>query len=152
MPSNHLNFCLTPFSFCPQSFPASGSFAMSWLFTPVGQWYWSFSFSISPSSDYSGLTSVGIDWFYLAVQRTFKSLPSTTIQKHQFFSAQPYCPALTSVHVKVAQSCLTLCNFVYYTVHGILQARILECVAFPFSKGSSQPRDWTRSPELQTDS
>ena len=31
-----------------------------------------------------------------------------------------------------------------YTVHGIVQARILEWVAFPFSKGSSQPRDWTR--------
>ena len=32
----------------------------------------------------------------------------------------------------------------YYTVHGILQAKILEWVAFPFSRGSSQPRDWTQ--------
>ena len=32
----------------------------------------------------------------------------------------------------------------YYTVHGILQARILEWVAFPFSRGSFQPRDWTQ--------
>ena len=39
--------------------------------------------------------------------------------------------------VKVAQSCLALCNPMVYTVHGILQARILEWVAFPFSKGSS---------------
>ena len=31
-----------------------------------------------------------------------------------------------------------------YTVHGILQARVLEWVAFPFSRGSSQPRDWTQ--------
>ena len=46
--------------------------------------------------------------------------------------------------VKVAQSCLTLCNPMDYTVHGILQARILEWVAFPFSRGSSQPRDGTR--------
>ena len=45
------------------------------------------------------------------------------------------------VKVKVAQSCLTLCNPMDYTVHGILQARILEWVAFPFSRGSSQPRD-----------
>ena len=45
------------------------------------------------------------------------------------------------VKVKVAQSCLTLCNPVDYTVHGILQARIREWVAFPFSRGSSQPRD-----------
>ena len=43
--------------------------------------------------------------------------------------------------VKVAQSCPTLCNPMDYTVHGILQARILEWVAFPFSRGSSQPKD-----------
>ena len=46
--------------------------------------------------------------------------------------------------VKVVQSCLTLCNPTDYTVHGILQARILEWVAFPFSRGSSQLRDWTQ--------
>ena len=40
--------------------------------------------------------------------------------------------------VKVAQSCPTLCDLMDYTVHGILQARILEWVAFPFSRGSSQ--------------
>ena len=44
----------------------------------------------------------------------------------------------------VAQSCLTLWDPMDYTVHGILQARILEWVAFPFSKGSSRPRNWTR--------
>ena len=40
-----------------------------------------------------------------------------------------------------SQSCLTLCEPMDYTIHGILQARILEWVAFPFSRGSSQPRD-----------
>ena len=40
--------------------------------------------------------------------------------------------------------CLTLCDPMDYTVHGILQARILEWVAFPFSRGSSQPRDQTQ--------
>ena len=48
---------------------------------------------------------------------------------------------LTFVKVKVTQSCPTLCNPMDYTVHGILQARILEWVAFSFSRGSSQPRD-----------
>ena len=43
--------------------------------------------------------------------------------------------------VKVVQSCVTLCNPMDYTVHGTLQARILEWIAFPFSRGSSQPRD-----------
>ena len=49
-----------------------------------------------------------------------------------------------SLKVKVTQSCLTLCNPMDYTVYGVLQARILEWVAFPFSRGSSQPRDWTQ--------
>ena len=46
--------------------------------------------------------------------------------------------------IKVVQLCLTLCDPMDYTVHGILQARILEWVALPFSKGSSQPRDRTQ--------
>ena len=50
--------------------------------------------------------------------------------------------------MKVAQSCLTFCDPTDNSVHGILQARILEWVAFPFSRGSSQPR----SPALQADS
>ena len=53
-----------------------------------------------------------------------------------------------TLKVKVTQSCLTLCNPMDYTVHGILQARILEGVAVPISRGSSQPR----SPTLQADS
>ena len=52
------------------------------------------------------------------------------------------------VKVWVAQSCLTLCDPMDYTVHGILQARILERIAFPFSRGSSQPRDWTQVPHI----
>ena len=52
---------------------------------------------------------------------------------------------IVKVKLKVAQLCLTLCNSMDYTVHGILQARILEWVAFPFSRGSrSQPRDRTQ--------
>ena len=45
------------------------------------------------------------------------------------------------VKVKVAQLCPTLCDPMDYTVHGILQSRILEWVTFPFSRGSSQSRD-----------
>ena len=45
---------------------------------------------------------------------------------------------------KVIQSCPTLCDPMDNTVHGILQARILEGVVFPFSRGSFQPRDWTQ--------
>ena len=53
----------TPFSLCLQSFPASGSFPMSCLKLRI-RWpkYWTFSFSISPSDEYSGLISFRIDW------------------------------------------------------------------------------------------
>ena len=47
-------------------------------------------------------------------------------------------------NVKTTQLCLTLCNPMDYTVHGIHQARILEWVAFPFMRGFFQPRDWTQ--------
>ena len=50
---------------------------------------------------------------------------------------------VTSHSVKVTQSCLTLCDPINYTVHGILWARILEWVAIPFSRGTSQPRNRT---------
>ena len=62
------------FSSCLQSYSASGSFPVIQLFTLVGQ-YWNFSFSFSPSNEYSGLISFKIGWFDLpAVQRTLKSI------------------------------------------------------------------------------
>ena len=54
--------------------------------------------------------------------------------------------------VKVASSCLTLCNPMDYTVHGIPQARILEWVAFPFSRESFHPGIESMSPSFQADS
>ena len=56
------------------------------------------------------------------------------------------------VKVKVAQSCLTLCDPMDYTDNGILQARILECIAFPFSRGLPNPGIKPRFPALQVDS
>ena len=63
-----------PFLFLPQSFPASASFPGSVLCI---RWptYWSFSFSISPFNEYSGVISFRMDWFdLLVVQGTLKSL------------------------------------------------------------------------------
>ena len=79
---------VVPFSSCLQSFPASGSnesvLHIRW---PK---YWSFSFSINPSNEYSGLISFRIDWFDLfAVQGTLKSLLKHHSSKHQFFHTQP---------------------------------------------------------------
>ena len=62
-----------------------------------------------------------------------------------FFFLVIFLPAFEKwKKVKVAQPCPTLCDPMYYRVHGTLQARILERVAFPFSRGSSQPRDQTQ--------
>ena len=70
-----------PFSSCLQSFPASGSFQMSQ--------YWSFSFSISPSNEYSGLISFRwTDWNSLQSKGLSRVFSNTTVQKHQFFSPQ----------------------------------------------------------------
>ena len=55
-----------------------------------------------------------------------------------------YLYKTTVKKVKVAKSCPTLCDLMDYTVHGVLQARILEWVAFSLSRGSSQPRDQTQ--------
>ena len=70
----NISSSVAPFSSSPQSFPASGSFPMSQLCV---RWpkYWTFSFNISPSSEYSGLISFRIDWFdLLAFQGSLKSL------------------------------------------------------------------------------
>ena len=76
-----------PFSSCLQSFPASGSFQMSVLHI---RWpkYWSFSFSISPSNEYSGLISFRMDWLHLfAIQGTLKSL----LQHHSWKASILWC-------------------------------------------------------------
>ena len=56
------------------------------------------------------------------------------------------------VKVKVAQSCLTFCDLMDYTVHGILQARIVEWVAFPFSRDLPNPGIKPKSLALRADS
>ena len=78
-----------PFSFCLQSFPASGSFPMNQLFTSGGQIIGvsaSTSVLSMNTQDWSPLGWTG--WNLLAVQVTFKSFSNTTVQKHQFFSTQ----------------------------------------------------------------
>ena len=71
----------------------------------------------------------------------------TKIYKEKRIKTNPRILALTqeqflnALKVKVTQSCLTLCDAMDYMVYGILQARILEWIAFPFSRESSQPRD-----------
>ena len=90
-------------SYCLQSFPASGSFHISQLFASGGQSIGSFSFSISPSIEYSGLISLRMDWLdLLAVQGTLKSLlqhhssKASILQCSVFFIVQLSHPYMTT--------------------------------------------------------
>ena len=74
MPSNHLILC-RPLLLPPSIFPNIGVFSKESALHIRWPKYWSFSFNISPSNEYSGLISFRVDWFdLLAVQRTLKSL------------------------------------------------------------------------------
>ena len=90
---------VTSFSSCLQSFPASGSFPMSWLFASGGQ-------NIGASASASALSVTIQGWFPLGLTRLISLLSkglsrvfsSTTVWKHQFFGTQLYGPILTSIH------------------------------------------------------
>ena len=94
-----LCICLhvAPFSSCPQSFPASGSFPVSWLFESHGQ---SIGASASVPNEYSGLISFRIDWFdLLAVQGTLKSSPAPQFKNiNSSVLSLLHGPSLTSAH------------------------------------------------------
>ena len=80
VPSNHLILCG---HLLPSIFPGIRVFSNE---SVCIRWpkYWSFSFSISSSNEYSGLISFRVDWFDLAVQGTLRVFSNTTFQKHQF--------------------------------------------------------------------
>ena len=88
MPSNHFILCRHPLLLPPSIFPSIRVFSNESAFHIRGPKYWSFSFSFSPSNEYSGLISFRMDWLdLLAVQGTLES-SNTTVQKHQFFGTQ----------------------------------------------------------------
>ena len=104
MPSNHLILC-HPLLLLPSIFPSIRVLSNESVFHIRWPKYWSFSFSISPSNEYSGLISFMIDWFdLLAVQGTPHSSPTprvssnTTVQKHQFFSTQLSSQSSSHIH------------------------------------------------------
>ena len=91
MPSNHLILC-HPLLLLPSIFPSIRVFSKESVLPIMWPKHWSFSFSVSPSNEYSGLISCKIDWFdFLAVQRTLKSL----VQHH---SSKPYRPLISQKH------------------------------------------------------
>ena len=92
MPSNHLILCL-PLLLLSSVFPSFRVFSNESVLHIRWPKYWSFSFSISPSNEYSGLISFRMDWFDLfAVQRTLKSL----LQHHSSKASILQCSAISS--------------------------------------------------------
>ena len=88
MPYNHLIFCC-PVASCPQSFPASGSFLMSQLFSLVGQTIGaSASASVLPMSMQDSFPSAWTGWISLQSKGLSRVFSNTTVQKHQFFCIQ----------------------------------------------------------------
>ena len=97
-PSNHLILC-HPLLLLPSIFPSIWVFSNESVLCISWPEYWSFSFSISPSNEYSRLISFKIDWFdLLAVWETLKSLLQHTIWKHQFFGAQLSLKSNSHIH------------------------------------------------------
>ena len=196
MPSNHLTLCRP--LLLPSIFHSIRVFSNESSLPIMWPKYWSFNFSISLSSEYSGLISFRIDWFDLfAIQGTLKSLLQHHSLKTSILHTLPsfYGLILTSIqdywenitltrqtvfskvmsllfkmlsrfaiaflprskclliswlhspstyHESKSESCLVVSNSlrsINYKVHGIFQTEILEWVAIPFSRGSSQHRD-----------
>ena len=102
MPSNHLILC-RPLLLPPSIFPSIRVFSNELVLCIRWLKYWSFSFSISPSNEYSGLISFKIDWFdLLAVQGTLKTLlqhhssKDSILQCSTFFMVQLSHPYMTT--------------------------------------------------------
>ena len=88
MPSNHLILC-RPLPLLSSIFPSIRVFSNESVLHIRWPKYWSFSFSISPSSEHSGLISFRMDWLdFLQSKGLSRVFSNTTVQKHQFFSAQ----------------------------------------------------------------
>ena len=85
MPSNHLILCC-PLLLLPSIFPSIRVFSNGSLLRIRWPKYWSFSFSISPSNEYSGLIALRTGWISLLSNGLSRVFSNTTVQKHPFFS------------------------------------------------------------------
>ena len=99
MPSNHLILCC-PLLLLPSMFPSIKVFSNESVLQTRWTKYWSCSFSISLSNEYSGLISLKLTaWISLPSKGLSRVFSNTAVQKHQFFGAQLlYSPTLTSIH------------------------------------------------------
>ena len=98
MSSNHLILC-HPLLFLPSIFPSIRVFSSESVLRIRWPKHWSFSFSISPSSEYSELIYLRIYWFYFLLSKGLSRVfSSTIIWKHQFFGVQPFLWSNSHIH------------------------------------------------------
>ena len=99
MPCNHLIFCC-PLLLLFSIFPSISVFSIESALRIMWPKYWSFSFSVSPSNEYSGLISLGLTgWISLQSKGFSNLLQHHSFGRHQFFGTQLFnCPALISIH------------------------------------------------------
>ena len=123
---SNISSSIASFSFCPQSFPASGAFPMNRLFTSGGQ-------SVGPSASTSVFPMNIQGWFLLGLTSLIAFLSkglsrvfsSTTVQKHQFFSTQPFLLYSSHIYTWLQEKPYSKVSFYFYfwpscTAHGIL--------------------------------
>ena len=97
MPSNYLILCHP--LLLPSFIPSIRVFSKESILHIRWPKYWGFSFSISPSNEYSGLISFRMDWLVLlAVQGTLRVFSNTTVQKHQFLGTQLSLQSNSHIH------------------------------------------------------
>ena len=138
MPSNHLNFC-RPLLLPPSIFPSIRVFSNESVLGIKWPKYWSFSFSVSSSNEYSGFISFRIDWFdLLAVQGTLKSLlqhhsPKVSILQHSaFFIVQLSHPYMTTIKT------IALNRWTFFSKVTSLLLNMLSMFVIAFFQGASR--------------
>ena len=100
MPSNHLFLC-HPLLLLLLVFPSIRVFSNESALLIRWPKYWSFSFSISPSNEYSGLISFRMDWFAFLQSKGLSRVFNTIVQKHQCFGAQPSLGSNSHIHTSL---------------------------------------------------
>ena len=142
MPSNHLIIC-RPLLLPPSIFPSIRVFSNESVLGIKWPKYWSFSFSVSSSNEYSGFISFRIDWFdLLAVQGTLKSLlqhhsPKVSILQHSaFFIVQLSHPYMTTIKT------IALNRWTFFSKVTSLLFNMLSMFVIAFFQGASRVLPW----------
>ena len=149
MPSDYLMLCC-PLLLLPSIFPSVRVFFKESALCIMWPKYWSFSFSINPSNEYSGLFSIGIDWFdLLDVQGTLKSL----LQHHSLKASILWCSAffmlqLSHLHMTTGKT-IALTIHIFVSNHLLPSPKRFHWVAFRmYCPKANTINSWSVFPQI----